>query len=454
LGAAFVALLLLSGDLGSQASAVTDSRPGQSPLELNGLGYQLSATSESRAGQAPVVPGSVPRAFVAEILTPLVGLELRRLDFDLQLFYSLRLYWEDPNALGKNPASPLILHSVGIALDTQLSHQVILTGSATGSLGSPDYTALPQVLGTGQGSLPEVASIASVSAQARVRYLASRRWELEMNALASHYQWELSKELLDQIRTMPTGQPLITSQTVIDGQPEATFILTPRDSLGLAAAVEEAIYGTTLGAGASVLTVTPTATWKSRLTRRDTLRLTLGVAYGRSLDVPAGTPNPLGPSGSGESPVGSVELLSRVAHHEDVTVQSRVAAGVDYYIDPVLGTALPRATAGAGLTVVSIPGWMVELRGDFGTVLRDPPPIVVAATQTTPPRPPDETVFSVSLNGRRRISENLFGEVGILWADRGPVLSTPDFQFYQRQLWVHVSVTGTTKPIPRQVQPQ
>ena len=91
------------------------------------------------------------------------------------------------------------------------------------------------------------------------------------------------------------------------------------------------------------------------------------------------------------------------------------------------------------------------MHGDFGTILRNPPPvdqpILVGVT-------PDETAFSISLSARRRVSENLFAEIGGLWADRGPVLSTPDFHFHQRQLWLHVSITGTTKPISRQVQPQ
>jgi hypothetical protein len=443
LGAAFVALLLLSGDLGGQASAVTDSRPGQSPLELNGLGYQLSATSESRAGWAPILPGGESQAFWAEILTPLLGLELRRPNFDFQLFYGPRLYWEHPNATRTGGVAPLVLHSVGLAINTQPSQQVILTGSATGSLGNPDYTSLPQVLGTIQGYLPPIEKLASIAGQATVRYGLSRRWELEMAASVFHYQLlDVMQSTIDAATAV--GQPLFTSQTTLTEEPGATLILTPRDSLGLGVVVGESEYSD----GVSVLIVTPTATWKSRLTRRDNLKLTLGFAYGRSLATPAGAVDPFGSGGSGWSPIGSAELVSRIARYDGITIQSKAAAGVDYYVDPILGNALPRGTAGAGLTVISIPDWTVDLRGDFGTVLRAPP--VTPLTSFVP----DETAFSITLSTRRRISENLFGEVGILWADRGPALSDPDFHFHQRQLWLHVSVTGTTKPISRQVQPQ
>jgi hypothetical protein len=451
LGAAFVALLLLSGDLGGQASAVTDSRSGQSPLMLSGLGYQLSATSETRAGEAPIVPGRETQPFVAEILTPLLGLELRRPYFDLQAFYGPRLYWEDPNPTSTGGAAPLILHTVGLALDTQPSHNLLLTGSATGSLGSPDYTALPQVLGTVQGALPRVLSLASVTALTRIRNILSRRWELELTAGLFHYQLRGVTDADIAAGSSP-GQPFITSQTSLSAQPGATYLLDLRNSLGLSAAVDEVTYSD----GVALLTVTPAVTWKSRLTRRDDLKLTVGYTYGRSLATPAGLQDPFGSTSSGGSPVGSVELISRIARQDGIAVQSRVAAGVDFYIDPILGTALPRGTASGALTLISIPRWMISLRGDFATALRDPRvglagPVVMGQPTMIPP---DETAFSVSLAARRRVSENLFAEIGMLWADRGPVLSTPEFQFHQRQLWIHVAVTGTTKPISRQVQPQ
>jgi hypothetical protein len=133
---------------------------------------------------------------------------------------------------------------------------------------------------------------------------------------------------------------------------------------------------------------------------------------------------------------------------EGVTVQSDISAGVDYYVDPVLGTALPQARGAIGATMIAVPTWMVILEGSFATALQTPPPLAVVGQGLT--ILPDETVFSISLSGRRRISENFFAELGGLYADRGPVLSTSDFHFHQRQLWINFALTGTTRPISRQ----
>jgi len=213
---------------------------------------------------------------------------------------------------------------------------------------------------------------------------------------------------------------------------------------GLGAALGEVWFSD----GLAIATVTPEVNWKRRLTQRNNLKLILGLTFAHTEAVGLDVKDPLAPGGSAVSPIGSFQLSSRLLGSRGITLQSDVNGGVDYYVDPVLGTALPRAEAAIGATLIAVPTWMVILQGSFATALKTPPPLTVVGQTLS--ILPDETVFSVSLSGRRRISENFFAELGGLYADRGPVLSTPDFRFHQRQLWINFALTGTTRPISRQ----
>lgn len=457
MGAAFVALLFISGQLGGPAGAVSESRPGEGPLLLSGLRLQVSVTSELRAGEAPLLPDANPRSFVAEILTPRLGLELRRPDFTFQLFYGPSIFWEDPNPIstgarqilpadtvtrvrGQVPISvsgsgPLILHSADLVLDARPSRDVSLTASANGSIGSPDYTALPLVLGTVQGTLPPIVSLMSGTAQASVRAKASRRWELALTAQLFHWQW------LDVPETLPAS--IITGQTLVSAEPSATLRLSARDSLGLGTTVAEAWYSDGAGLG----TITPALTWRRHVTPRADLRLTLGLTYAHALGpTPPGAVPLLGSSRSATGPIGSFELISRLVRRDQIMILGGAGGAVDFYVDPVLGTAGPRGAAGAGLTAISAPRWMISLRGDFATALRTTPyPTLVGGIA------PDETAFYLSLFVRRWVSKNLMPEIGARWADRGPALVTPDFGFHQREIWIYLALTATTQPIARLV---
>src|SRR5262249_34215648 len=112
--------------------------------------------------------------------------------------------------------------------------------------------------------------------------------------------------------------------------------------------------------------------------------------------------------------------------------------------DPVVGIASPRALSSLEIGTLSPSGWATGLKGSFATALRTTP-YAVAPGQPQP----DETVFFVDLTVRRPLTQYLLAELGGQWADRGPPLFTPDFHFHQRQLWIYLSFTGTTQPLPR-----
>lgn len=438
--ASLLAFALLFGDMGVQTTSGSTSNAQKPPLAPGYLSGALavvgSVQSESRAGESPDVVNTAsqsfvttaPQRFVAEIVTPRLAVELRRPDLNLAAWYGPRFYWQQPNQA--EISGPLILHAFGLLLDARTSETVTVSGAATGSIGKPDYGMLPNVLGMVQGTLPPVVSIAAVSGNAQVAMRLTDRWALGLAAQIFYWHW------LD----IPPGlsSSTVTQQTAVSGQPTVALKLTPLDTLALGAAVGEATYSQSAG----ILTVTPVANWKRVLARRVNLNLTLGMTYAKTLGSGSVGMMPLlGASGSAESPIGSVELVSRLARRDEVLFQGRALAGVDFFIDPVLGVGLPRALASAELTVTSVPNWTTGLRGDFATPLQAPPPINGTA--------PDETAFSITVYLRRRATENLYAELGGRWADRGPALQTPDFAFHQRQLWAYLSLTATTRPIPR-----
>jgi hypothetical protein len=458
-GAALVAFCLLA-DLGAQASVAGDTGapeiPGQPSFVPGILALQASGTSESRAGVAPLVPGFNPQSFFAELLIPRLALELRNPGFVFEAWYSPRFFWEYPNpssltglppnqgavsgqAVSPSPASePLILHTFGLGLDARLSRSVRVTAAAGGSIGEPDYTTLPQVLGTVQGTLPPVVDLAAANGQASVVATLTQRWQVSLAGQASYWQW------LD----IPPGVEApgtVTSQTWLSAEPAAAFRLTPRDALGLEAAVGWISYSTGNGA----FTVTPATTWKRHLERRADLNLRLGLTYAHLLgSAPPGAAPLLGTSETqAVSPIGSAELVVRLARLDQFLFLGRAFAGVDFYFDPILETGQPRASAAAELTAVSVPSWTISLRGDFATLLEDVPVLPGEF-------PPDETAFSVTLAARRRVTENFYAELGGRWANRGPTLDTPDFRFDQLQLWAYLSLIATTRPIPRPALPK
>lgn len=427
---ALVALCLLSGDLGAQTGAVGEVDSRGTPFVPGMFAFQASVTSESRAGEAPLYAGTVPQAFVAELILPRVDLELRNPGLIFTTWYGPRILWQDPQP--SSESGPLVLHAFGLSLDTRPSRDTAMEAAASGSIGEPDYTTLPQVLGTVQGTLPPVIKLAAAEGLLRFADKLSDRWGLGFTGRASHWQW----------LEIPPGvtAATVTSSTALTGEPAVAFRPTVLDTVGVGAAVGWATYSTGVGA----ITVVPAATSRSKLDRRTELNLKIGMSYARLIGTPAPGALPLfGTNGSTAfSPIGSAEVVLHLARRDEIVFLGRAFTGVDFYLDPVLGVGVPRAAAAAELTAVSVPDWTTTLRGDFATALQNVPTLPYQV-------PPDETAFSVSLSTRRRVTPNFYAEIGGRWADRGPTLDTPNFAFHQRQLWVYLSLIGTTRPIPR-----
>jgi hypothetical protein len=436
-GAAFVALFLLAAEPGVQTggggepTVVESLTPG---LVSGHLGAEASFQSQTRAGESPLVPGAAPELFVSETLIPRLALFLRNPDLTLSVWYAPRIFTEDPTPPGTS--GTLVLHTFGLTLHDVPTRTVVVTGNVTGAVGQPDYSTLSVVLGTNQAALPRVTIIklANAAASGRADARLTRRWDLTL-ALQAFY-WHLIDY---DAATLPPNT--VTGQANGSVELGALYRLTPLNQLGLSTTVGDAVYSSYGG----MVTVTPAAIWKAQLTPREDLRVTVGMTYARAVGTAApGTVPLLGGESSAVSPIGSIDLGAHLARRDGVLFSGHLRGGVDYFLDPVLGTASPRVFSGLEFDTLSVSGWATGLRGDFSTSLRTTP-YPLAPGQL----PPDETAFSVILFVRRPVTHYLLAELSGQWANRGPALFTPDFHFHQRQLWVNLSITGTTRPIPR-----
>ncbi len=285
------------------------------------------------------------------------------------------------------------------------------------------------------GTVPPITSIASAIGGITTRTALTRRWELDLDGHL--FYW---KALDLPPPTAGASLLTITEQKSATEQATALFQLTRRHALGFGVAASEASYST----GIAVYTVGPTATWKVHLTPVDELKMLVGLQYARATE-PSGVMMPLlGPSGQAVSPVGGFELLSQVARRDEVLILANAAAGVTYYVDPVVQIAAPRAEVAAGITGIMLPDWLATLRGDFATALRSTPLAPIGGFV------PDETLASLTLAVQRRISPGLSLETGGTWAERAPAFVTSDFQFRERQLWAFARLSWASHPLPRQ----
>jgi hypothetical protein len=310
---------------------------------------------------------------------------------------------------------------------------VTLAGRAAVSAGEADYSLLPQIQLTGQGTPPSILSLLIASAAAELRAQASRRWGLELAARADHLQPLGDTQGTGVTTTTATPPPNSTgplfvfpNQTTVAFEPSAAYRVSRRDDLLLAA---PASYMTTT-TGVEVVIVAAKLGWKFRLTPRYDLELLGGLAYGHDL----GTLRAFDSSGP-ISPLAAARLDVRLPRVGAVPGRLSVAANLDYFVDPAFGAAAPRATVTARLAFSPAPGWAVGGDGLAASNLRQHP------IQGNP----DETVLSVSLPVRRRASENLVVEFGGRFTVRSPSLPAGPLAFHQRQTWLYMTLIGASR---------
>lgn len=389
-------------------------------LSLGDVRADVSA--ETRAGESPIQPGAAPRAFVAGLITPLLGFRLMDGALELRLEYGARILRQEPNPGDRQ--APLILQTASAFLSARPSSRVTTVARASANAGEVDYATLAQVLGPRQASLPSSVTIFAGSARGEVRGALTRLLELDLGA-----EVDRSQPLGDTASAAPGAAFVMPTMTQAIVDAGLTAEATRRDDVTAAVRGAYATYtnGVTIGS------IAPRLGWRLRLTPDRDLRLAAGATYGRDLGSVSG----LG-GGGRLSPLATASWDERLLLRDEIGVHATVTAGVDYFVDPILSLAGPRASLTASLAVRVAPDWRLGADGSFATNFVNPP---MGATL-------DETVAFASLSSRHRLSPNLSAEIGTRWADRGPTLSTSALGFHQRQIWIYLRLSGTTREAP------
>lgn len=413
-------------------------------VDLDGV-----VVAETRAGQAPVVAGQPSQFGVIGVLTPGAQLRYASRITELRLDSGVRIFWREPNYLGLS--RPLFLSITTLAASSRLTHQFKGTATSSISVGEPDYTELARILGPSQALLPQgIAEVLSITAGLRGDYQASRTLSLGLGTEFIHRRPlgnTAAEEVLDRRTSDTPPQEVPTAvadvfprQTSITIVPSALAQVSPRDGIIFTSVASYGTYST----GSTILTITPLFGWAGHVTRDLDLRLLGGITYVNVLKVPpvpvAAGSNTLTQPSSEVRPAADAQMSVRVITQGQVLVRSNTQVRADYFVDPVLGVATPRGLILTGLTATFAPAWMVGVNGSFTTSL---------SAHALPGTPrPDETIVAVSLPAQHRLSENLVMEMGARWADAGPHLSTGGLGFHQRQVWIYLMLTATSRRVP------
>jgi hypothetical protein len=393
-------------------------------FDINGL-----VTLETRAGEGPLTADGVIKPGVIGILTPDLQLSYLSRTAEMRLDYGARIFWRQPN--DSSSLRPLILHAVNFLGSVQATRNLKLTGNVNASIGESDYTILTQILGPGQAALPTVADFFSATAAVGAQLNVSRTSIFGMSLAVTQ------RRPLGATANVPVVDPTMPPfprQTSVVATPSFGFDLTRQDQLTL---VSPMSYGTYSG-GIDILTVSPQVRWRAHLTSNYDLRIGAGIAYARV--------EPALPTSSPVAPVGEVGVETRLADTGAVATRASAGVRVDYFVDPVLGTAGPRASLVLGLWSTLTPDWFVGFDGNYSTVFLGTNTSVLATLT-------DETAASVAIPVRYRASDNILTEFGFRWSDRAPSVLVSAFGFHQRQLWLYLLLTATTRrPTTRMVQ--
>lgn len=411
--------------------------------------------AETRGGQAPLIPNEATVWTSSQALTPTLTLRVEDQNYKFQLSYGPRILWRQTEAASSG--QPAILNVATMSLGGHpIAPTVTLNVHANATEGAADYSFLSQALAN-QPTLPRALRFLSLGAGGETIVRTSERWTVEGHVEGLYHRQIGSSDLTNGGTPFPT-------QRFLRAIPSLSFALSPVDEGTLstavtyqnisvaqssaAAAPPQSAPQTLLGAGTfQLLTVAPQLAWRTRLSPRQDLLLAAGFSYNHLIENRAQlAPVPFAPTAKAQT---SYQLLQG----RDFALRTSAGIVVDYFVDPIIGTAGSRGTASGGFFLGILPHWTVGVEGAFSTSL-SPKPLNGQYDVTIPGfQYPFETIASAQLPVRHVLSDNLLMEFGARWADRAPHLAAPDFGFRQRDFSVYVLLTATSTPVPKVLLP-
>ena len=361
----------------------------------------------------------------------------------MRLGYSLRIFWrtspEDPS-----PA-PLYLNTATLALTARPTRRLQIKLAATAFEGSADYTFLPVIFGQSQAALVVVPRIFSAMLEGTARLRADRLVTPEIAVQAVHSQPIGVSELQVPAQNTTAVTYSLPHFTSLSGTPGVEMRVSPLNDLTLESIfqyeyVSDINSAVTTSGGPppthsiSAIIVIPTVASRTLLARNADLILKLGLAVTHLASTYPVEPNAV-------TPVGGATFDGRLLSLRETILSGQAGASVEYYLDPVLGTPAPHATAATSLVLGLPQDWSIGLQGTFSTTLKAHP------LGTEPSLfYPDEVAAAVALPVRHALSDDFAIEFGGRWSDRSPFFTAPSFGFHQRQLWLYLSLMGTSRP--------
>jgi hypothetical protein len=397
-----------------------------------------TVTTEARGGQAPVTAGGRPRVGVAATIRPAAEVRLRQDSSRVSLLYSPWVQWRYPNPLDVN--RPLVLHTVSLDGELRPSATSQVGARAGFSAGEADYAVLPQLLGGRPSALPDSVELMVITGALTYLVEMTPRWRLGTELGYTH------RRPLN-VTTPPPPDPslppdpnqeaadfFLSEQNAIQLVPTLAYRLTQVDDLLL----ETGVAWEKHSSGIELYSFEPRVGWQRRLAPQRMLSLLAGVAYTQDVGERSATG-----SKHDVSPLAEGRLEGHLWREQQRSLSGAFGVEVEYYVDPVVAAAGPRAVATTGLSLGMGQNWNVGLDAAFGTSLKSDPM----------PGQPDETFVSVALPVRHRVTPHLMMEMGVRYSNRAPHFAADDFEFRQRELWVYLAATATTFPIPAFVNP-
>lgn len=387
-----------------------------------------SVRMEAQAGEAPTITNPVSSFYEAALLRPDITLQLSSPTTETRVFEALRLFLRRPKIT--NREGPLYLNMLQAEHTGHSGERLKWAFRLNSTAGEVDYVALSQVLGQ-QATLPDTLNIFTADASGSIGYRLTRQWRLDSQVAVLRRQ------------TWGSTQPAGTSAPPVGSPPAGASLPTETDA-SLEPRLEFAMSRRQIGqlrvkfthydlAGSTQLEATEVEArlgWRYQLARHHELQLEAGIAV-------ASAPQPSDPTRpwTSLSPLAKVLLASSLPLTPTTFLRSRASGEVLWYLDPVLGVALPRGQIDANLAIEVNPSWMFEVYVQAATDISRHPL----------PDSPIETFISAGAPLRYRVNRNWLVELGGRYSQRGPHLTAPDFSLGQTELLGYLAVTATTR---------
>jgi hypothetical protein len=448
------------------AAAAVGAAAGQlAPASVAGqLEVIPSAIVEARAGEAPITYGGAPTPMLIEVVTPGVGLGYVGRRLELLAGYQLRIAWQNTS---RDPTpTPLFLHVANLTMTARPTRRLVLKLTGTAYEGRTDYTYLPTIVGNNQAALtlPPAILSANLSGSAELRVTELVTAGLALQAVRNQPIGEPTPLRTRLTLTTPTTAPLPTTPTTpvptlilpyftsFAATPGVTVRVSRTDDLTSALGIDyqhvsnfSAVDANgTLHPGSSIaaLIVSPALGFHRTLSPRSEFTVRVGLAFTRVDSELTGT-------GNSVTPIGSADVNLRLLNLRRAVLQAKLTESLDYYLDPVLATGADHSFTTAALSLGLPKNWTIALEGSFVTPLEAHP----QRSASAPGQPPTLTYFdevgaTAQLAARHLLSNDLLLEFGGRWADRAPFFTAPSPNpgFHQRQLFLFVTLSGTTHP--------